>query len=58
MEILVVPLRSEYIKTPKMINKNMKTDHGSSGHDLSYMWPKASLSFLVEKKSVKVLKIL
>jgi hypothetical protein len=56
MEKKIVPLGSEYIKTPKMTNKTLKTDHGSSGHDLFYMWPKASLSFLVEKTPVKVLK--
>jgi hypothetical protein len=39
MEILTVPLGLEYIKTPKMTNKTLKTDHGSSGHDLFYMWP-------------------
>jgi len=52
MEILIVPLGSKYIKTPKMTNKTLKTDHGSSGHDLFYMWPKASLSFLVAKKNL------
>jgi hypothetical protein len=49
MEIMTIPLGSEYIKTPKMTNKTLKMDHGSSGHDLFYMWPKASLRFLVEK---------
>jgi hypothetical protein len=58
MEIHVVPLGSEYIKTPKRTNKTLKTDHGSSGDDLFYMWPKASLRFLVVKTLVKFLKIL
>ena len=58
MEIKTVPLGSEYIKTPEMTNRTLKTDHGSSEHDLFYMWPKASLSFLVEKAPVKVLKSL
>jgi hypothetical protein len=39
MEKQTVPLRSEHIKTPKMTNKTLKMDHGSSGHDLFYMWP-------------------
>jgi hypothetical protein len=58
MEKQTVPLGSEHIKTPKMTNKTLKTDHGSSGHDLFYMWPKASLSFSLAKTPVKVLKSL
>ena len=58
MEILIVPLGLEYIKTPKMTNKTLKMDHGSSGHDLFYMWPYASLSFSLAKTPVKVLKSL
>jgi hypothetical protein len=58
MEIIIVPLGLEHIKTPKMTNKTLKMDHGSSRHDLFYMWPKASLSFVVEKTPVKVLKSL
>ena len=41
-----------------MTIKSLKTDHGSSRHDLFYMWPWASLSFLVETTPVKFLKCL
>jgi hypothetical protein len=39
MDLLTIPLGLEYIKTPKMTNRTLKMDHGSSGHDLFYMWP-------------------
>ena len=56
MYLQTVPLGSKYIKTPKMTIRSLKTDHGSSGHDLFYMWPWASMRFIVEKTPVKVLK--
>ena len=53
MEILIIPLGSEYIKTPKMTIRTLKMDLVSSSNDLFYMWPLSFPELLCGKNTCK-----